>query len=173
MPLSLDDAFSRAGQLAMLGWAETYLYTSSTVSVFMEAAPGSAQTEMFVFKWARAGWAGKNVIKKGHLMDGVERYITSLREVTESPKALSPEVIKSRLRELKAMDDAALRAALQPLADALERESTRSGSPLKEEDFQDLLKDGGYVNTLSRQQMITELLRLFVRERLGKPQPAA
>ena len=29
--------------LAMLGWAETYLYGSASISVFMESAPGSGQ----------------------------------------------------------------------------------------------------------------------------------
>ena len=29
--------------LAMLGWAETYLYGSASISVFMESAPGSGK----------------------------------------------------------------------------------------------------------------------------------
>ena len=74
--------------LAMLGWAETYLYGSASVTVFIE--DGTGRTEAHFFKWAKAGWKGSNVVKPSHITAGLRRFTSGLRLVTESPRCPSP-----------------------------------------------------------------------------------
>ncbi|MFR3457624.1 MAG: hypothetical protein ACLTTU_04215 [Bilophila wadsworthia] len=49
------------GNLAMLGWAETYLYGSASISVFMESAPGSGKVDVSIF----AGEGGLEGLQRG------------------------------------------------------------------------------------------------------------
>lgn len=152
--------------LPMLGWAETFLYDSASVTVFMESAPGAKTTEMIAFKWAKAGWSGMNVVKQEHVVAGLKRFADSFKTVMESPKRPTPEALKARLNELKALDEAALRAQLAPLsAELLAKEAT--AKELREKDFQSVIKDKPYVESLNRNQLINELMKQFVRKQLG------
>lgn len=159
--------------LPMLGWAETFIYNSAAITVFLQSDANPAGVEVYVFKWLRAGWAGNNMVKKKHILEGVERFVLGLSTVLESPKAPTPQDIKKRLADLKGMDDNALRKALAGSAQDFERQSQDRKSPLSDDTFRTVLKDGNYAASLSREQMINELLRLFMRERLGKTLPSA
>lgn len=157
--------------LSMLGWAETFLYGSASVTVFMESAPGSNATNMYVFKWAKAGWSGMNVVKRSHIAEGVKRFAQSLKTVLESPKKPTPEAIKGHLASLKVMDDTALRAALAPLARQLATQSLTSPE-LNDKEFQKILANDAYADSLNRNQLINELMKLFMRKQLGLSVPA-
>ncbi len=157
--------------LSLVGWAETYLYGSSSVSVFLETVPGGGTTEMYIFKWAKAGWSGMNVVKPSHLRDGVDRFFGSLHTVLESPRRPSPQAVAACRAELEALDDAALRQRLKGLAEHLAARS-KEDSLLSQKDFQSVLSGGNYAASLTRRQMISELLKLYLRKQLGKPVPA-
>lgn len=162
---------TKGTNLSLVGWADTYLYGSSSVTVFLETAPGSKTTEMYIFKWAKAGWSGMNVIKPSHLRDGVDRFLGSLHTVLESPRSPSPEAIGAYKAELEASDDAALRERLKSFARDLTTRSQKD-SLLSQKDFQAVLGGQGYAASLTRRQMISELLKLYLRKQLGKPVPA-
>ena len=156
--------------LPMLGWAETFLYGSASVTIFLETAPGSETTSMFSFKWAKAGWSGMNVVKREHVIGGLKRYAEGFKTVLESPKRPTPEAIKAHLAQLKALDDATLRARLAPLAAQLNTKETEV-KDLREKSFQEVIKDGTYPASLNRNQLINELMKLFVRGQLGLAVP--
>lgn len=155
--------------LAMLGWAETYLYGSASVSVFMESAPGSGKTEVHLFKWAKAGWKGSNVVKPSHITAGLRRFTSGLRQVTESPRCPSPQDIAARFAAFKGMDEAALRAQLQPLSAHL---AAQDADPLDDKAFRAVLGDNAYAGTLKREDAIAELMKLYMRQALGMLPPA-
>lgn len=153
--------------LAMLGWAETYLYGSASVTVFLE--DGAGKTEAHFFKWAKAGWKGSNVVKPSHITAGLRRFTSGLRQVMESPRCPSPQDIAARFAEFKGMDEAALRARLQPFAAHL---AGQDGDPLDDKAFRAVLDSNAYAGTLQREDAIAELMKLEMRRTLGR-MPAA
>ena len=124
--------------LAMLGWAETYLYGSASISVFMESAPGSGKVDVSIFKWAKAGWKGSNVVKVSHITAGLKRF--------------------------KAMNDTELRAQLSSFGTHLAKQNA---DPLDEKAFRTVLDNGAYPGTLKRDDAIAELMKLYMRQQLG------
>lgn len=152
--------------LPMLGWAETYLYGSASVSVFMEAAPGAKKTDLYLFKWAKAGWSGMNVVKRSHIVAGLTRFTSGLRQVLESPKAPSTSALAARFKELRAMTDVQLQEQLAGFAGYLEGLGAKD-SIVSGKEFQSVLKNGVYPTTLGRNEAIAELMKLYVRQQLG------
>ena len=82
-----------------------------------------------------------------------------------------PAAIYERHHALASMDDAALRTAFEPHAAAL-ASSARNDSVLAGADFQAVLKDGAYAQQLGRADLISELMKLYMKERLGIRDPA-
>ena len=150
--------------LAMLGWAETYLYGSASVSIFMESAPGSNKVDAYLFKWARAGWKGSNVVKTSHIAAGLKRFTSGLRQVMESPRLPSAKAIASEASALKSLSQADLRARLNGFGSHL---AGQSADPLDEKAFRAVLDNGAYPGTLKREDAAAELLKLYMRQQLG------
>ncbi len=150
--------------LAMLGWAETYLYGSASVSVFMENAPGGDKVDMYLFKWAKAGWKGSNVVKVPHITAGLKRFTSGLRQVMESPKLPSTKAIAAKASELKGLSEADLRAKLDGLGSHLAK---LDADPLNEKAFRAVLDNGAYPGTLKREDAIAELMKLYMRQQMG------
>ena len=153
--------------LPFLGWAETYMYGSASVTVFFE---NGNKTEMFMFKWARAGWNGSNVIKPSHITEGLKRFTGGLKQVLESPKCPAPEAIASQFKTLSALSEKDLRARLTPFSAWVASQKT---SPLKDKEFRKVLDNNAYPGTMSKDNLIAELMKLFMREQLGLSTPPA
>lgn len=150
--------------LAMLGWAETYLYGSASVSIFMENAPGGDKVDMYFFKWAKAGWKGSNVVKVSHITAGLKRFTSGLRQVMESPKLPSTKAIAAKASELKGLSETDLRAKLDGLGSHLAKQNA---DPLDEKAFRAVLDNGAYPGTLKREDAIAELMKLYMRQQMG------
>lgn len=147
--------------LAMLGWAETHLYGSASVTVYLSGTNADS-TDIISFKWAKAGWAGSNVVKPSHIRAGLERFTSGLKQVLQSPRRPTVDAIKARMAELNGMDDAALRAALQPYVNQLHATNDKALSG----EFGKALEDPAYLNAFTRKQLIADLIKNFVREKV-------
>jgi len=149
--------------LKLVGWAETYMYDSVAVSLMYPNGEGSS---LAFFKWVKAGWSKMNMVKSRHIRSGGERFLASMRQVLDAQNLPEPEAIYARHKELADMDDVALREAFKPHAAALaaraEGDALLSGA-----DFQTVLQDGAYVRQLRREDLISELMKLYMKERLG------
>lgn len=66
-----------------LGWIKSYVYDSFSVSVYIEDE-NKTSVKCGSFKWLKAGWAGKDVIRKKHILKGLERFSSVFKEVLES-----------------------------------------------------------------------------------------
>jgi hypothetical protein len=151
--------------LKLVGWAETYMYDSANVSLMY---PGDSGGGLAFFKWVKAGWSNMNMVKSKHIRTGGERFLATMRQVLDAHKLPEPEAIYARHKELAAMDDAALRAAFEPHAAAL-ASAAHGDSLLSGADFQAVLKDGAYARQVGREELISELMKLYMKERLGMP----
>jgi hypothetical protein len=107
-----------------------------------------------------------NMVKSKHIRSGGERFLTSMRQVLDAQNLPAPEAIYARHMELTAMDDAALRMAFGPHAAALAN-GAHGDSLLSKADFQAVLQNGAYVQQLGREDLISELMKLYMKERLG------
>ena len=149
--------------LKLVGWAETYMYDSANVSLMYPNGEGGG---LAFFKWVKAGWSKMNMVKSSHIRSGGERFLSSMRQVLDAQNLPAPDAIYARHTELTAMDDATLRAAFGPHAAALAH-NAQGDSVLANSDFQAVLKDGAYAQQLGRQDLISELMKLYMKERLG------
>ena len=149
--------------LKLVGWAATYMYDSATVSLTYPSGEGGG---LALFKWVKAGWSNMNMVKSKHIRSGGERFLANMRQVLDAQNLPEPVAIYERHHALAGMEDAALRTAFEPHAAALAN-SARSDSVLSSADFQAVLKDGAYARQLERADLISELMKLYMKERLG------
>jgi hypothetical protein len=154
--------------IKLVGWAKTYMYDSASVNLMYPDGEGGG---LAFFKWVRAGWSKMNMVKSKHIRSGGERFLASMRQVLDTQGLPAPEAISARHAELAAMDDAALRTAFEPHAAALAN-AARGDSLLSQADFQSLLQAGAYARQLRREDLISELMKLYMKERLGMSTPA-
>lgn len=149
----------------MMGWAETYIYGSASVSVFMETEPGSSETQVQIFKWAKAGWSGINAVKPSHISYGIQRFIKGLEKVVATPGAPTPQALAAYSKKLGTMSDAELQTRLNAFGVWLAAPPLKNPL-LSEKDFQQVLRDGKYAFTLGRNDTRAELMKLYVRRQL-------
>ncbi len=148
--------------LKLVGWADTYMYGSANVSVMYENGDESG---LAFFKWVKAGWSNINMVKTKHITAGGRRFLAGMRQVLESPSLPKPEEIRACYNRLEAMNDAQLREALTPYAASLAGKA--NDGVLSGGDFQAVLQDGRYPAQLGREDLISELMKLYMKERLG------
>ena len=150
--------------LSLAKWAETYMYSAATVTVLYP--DGERRTTMALFKYLKAGWKGMNMVKPEHIAAGTRRFVQGFRQVIESPSLPPAESIAAKALELRAMDMPALQKAFAPQARALQACALQS--PMNEA-CQELLRESKYSESLNKDELVAELLKLYMRKQLGKP----
>ncbi len=151
--------------LPMVGWAETYIYGAATVNIWVEPENGKAY--LYSYKWLKAGWSGMNMVKTSHISAGVTRYLDGLSQVLGSARRPSPAELATAAARYAAMSDDEQITALGAFSRDLEKLATASG--LTGGDFTKVLKNGAYARSLSREDREAELVKLFVKQKLGLP----
>ncbi len=154
-----------------IGWAETYMYASCSILVLYEDAPGSNSTGYSMFKWLDAGWASMNMVKQSHIKDGAERSFAGLKSFMGSPRRPSPREIETYAASLRALDLPALQQRFAPYS-AKVSEAAATNKVLQSDDFQKVIKDGGYGKSLTKEEIIAAMVVNFIKGKLGKPQLA-
>ena len=153
--------------LPMVGWAETHIYSTATITLWVEPEPGASY--VYVLKWLKAGWNGMNVVKTSHINTGITRYLSGMEKVLGSAKRPSVKELTARAAELASMSDADQIAALDGYSRELEQLAKKHS--VTGGDFDKVLKDGSYGSHLTREERESELIKLFVKAKLGMPVP--
>ncbi len=168
-----DFVYSGApGTLASgIGWADTFMYGSCSILVLYEDAPGGKNTVYSMFKWLNAGWASMNMVKHSHIKSGAERSFNGLKAFLLSSKRPSADEVVAYVESLRALDLAALRQRFAPYS-AKVSESAATSEVLRTADFQKVIKDNGYGNSLTKEEIIAAMTVNFIKGKLGKPQLA-
>jgi len=149
----------------LIGWADTYMYDSASVQVFMEDGPN--QTSFMLFKWLRAGWMGANVVMKDHINEGATRYANAFKKIVESDKLPDADELALRVRELSTMSDAELERKIAAYAVAIENIAKTSPAMSKSE-FQKVVEGGKYAKIMNREERLSAILVEYLKSRLGK-----
>lgn len=157
---------AKGSTLPMVGWAETYVYDSATVNIWVETG---GEMTLYAYKWLKAGWSNMNVVNSGHISAGLDRYMIGLSQVLTAAKRPSVDSIAAKVKSLRAMSDEQLTEALKPYSEqiaALATQNKVSGG-----DFAKVLDNGAYAASMHRDDRIAELLKLYMKEQLGIPLP--
>jgi hypothetical protein len=157
---------AKGSTLPMVGWAETHIYSAATVSIWVDAAGGLT---VYTFKWLKAGWSGLNMVNTSHISTGISRYLSGLTQVLGSDRRPAVAAIAARVKELQAMSDDELAAALAPYSEKLAR--LAKAQRLDGADFAKALQNGGYARRMSRENRIAELLKSYIKDQLGMTTP--
>ncbi len=147
--------------LKMVGWADSFIYDSITVNVFLEQTPG--QTKVALFKWVNAGWKGMNMVKNKHVLAGCKSMGKMLKEVFGTASMPSADAIAAKAAEVNALSDQDLRARLTPFAGFLERQAAGNDT-LDRDEFRAIIEGGKYLDILNREQMAAELIKDYIRK---------
>ncbi len=154
-----------------LGWVKSYLYDSYSVTVTMEDKKnGKTGFRCGVFKWIRAGWAGKNIVRKAHMKKGMADYAGEVRNLMqlESRKGFpAPDELSQVCHTFKNLPTEEMKKKVECLVQSLRSKCAGESSCPK------TLPGGsdvaGYVNTMSRTEMSSALIVDYVKILMGKP----
>lgn len=151
-----------------IGWAETYIYSSAAISIFYEDEPGGKDTGYALYRWMNAGWSGMNMVKQSHIIAGAVRSFTGLKTFLEAPERPTPAAIEAFMAELNRQDLPALQARFAPYSAKVE-EAAATVEALKTEDFQKVIRDGGYGKSMTKDEIIAAFAVNYIKEKMGKP----
>lgn len=150
-----------------IGWMDTYLYEAFSVSVFVENPDGS--TTNTVYKWLRAGWAGMNVVRAKHILEGCHRFARAFGEVIESDLLPAARTIADKARELMALSEQEMNSRIDRYARHVEA-LFKDHPDLSSRSFAKILKDGGYARVLNTREIrVSTLLLEYLKARLQTP----
>jgi len=150
-----------------LGWASSYVYRSFSISVYYEKEPGKAGLSYGIFKWLRAGWAGMNMVKKEHMIKGIQRFARDFKFVIENPELPSPEVLSRTFSDIQALPIEELRKEAGKYIKKVVKEYG-SGDMLSRSEFSELINGSDYLNKMKKEELVSILVLRYMKKTLGK-----
>ena len=147
-----------------LGWVDSYMYNAHSVLVFVSDTKAGV-VHVGSFKWLNAGWAGVNMVKQSHIINGIKRFASDFKAVLESPRLPQAQELASMYRDLNDDSPESLRALVAPYLDAIIRGGEASGLSGS---FRKLLASGDYLRNMSREEMVKVVVKEYLKERLGR-----
>ncbi len=115
-----------------LGWANTYMYDSSGITVYYQPDPQKPLVTCSVVSWVNAGWAGLNMVKPRHIHRGLVRVATAFKTIMEDPRLPDPKVLAETFAHSDQLSTATLKAYARDYFDHLEQRLSASESLQKE-----------------------------------------
>lgn len=148
-----------------LSWVESFIYSADSLIVYIpDSSTGTVKVGLF--KWLNAGWKGLNMVNSDHILEGIERFAHSFKEVFEKQDLPDAETLAKRYRTLLTTQDEQLRNSIQPfIAQMLSsKEANSCTSEIKKK-----LESGEYLNQMSTQEMA----RIIMLDEITSPQQSA
>ncbi len=135
-----------------LGWADSYMYNSSSIVVYYQTKGTDPKVKFGSFKWLKAGWAGINLAQPFHLRDGIKRLALSFKEILESPALGDVPKVARMFDQIEKLSMDELRIKSRIYFDQL---AQRYGddNKLNRKWFAALFKDDSYIANMRREEM--------------------
>jgi hypothetical protein len=150
-----------------LGWVNSYMYDSYTISIFIERSDSGPLVHCGIFKWLRAGWADMNMVQNQHIYRGLQRYTDNVKEILEYPSLPEPDKMAEIFSLIKTFSADELRDKVKNYISVLSqkyREDASSGGKL----IAETIKDSSYLSQLSQYQMQSVLAVEYIKFLMGK-----
>jgi hypothetical protein len=144
-----------------LGWVKSYLYDSFSVSVFVEDNKGGNLLRCGVFKWIRAGWAGKNIVRKSQIKKGMERYATEFKNLMGKKNLLSPDELVDMCNSFKSLSTDEMKKRVERLIQSMHAKCINGPTCPRVIESGEAL--GQYVNKMSRAELSSTLIVDYIK----------
>ena len=148
-----------------LGWVNSYMYDSYTISIFIER--GGSLVHCGIFKWLRAGWADMNMVQNQHIYRGLQRYTNTVKAILECSSLPEPDKMAEIFSMIKTFSADELRDKVKNYITLLSQkysDDDGSGGKL----IAETIKDSSYLSQLSQYQMQSVLDVEYIKFLLGK-----
>ncbi|MBN2417791.1 MAG: hypothetical protein JXL81_00260, partial [Deltaproteobacteria bacterium] len=135
------------------GWADTYMYGSSSITIYYGLSVDPGKVKCAVFKWLSAGWMGMNFVKPAHIRKGMERFARDFCKVIESSALTDTQSVAQTYRQIHnlSLDELRARTAAYYNQKNINRFQLENSQYKKW--ISKLFKEGKYINRLNRQEM--------------------
>lgn len=145
-----------------LGWAESYIYDSTSIYIYFSPEHGANTTRVAMLKWVYAGWAGMNMAGREDIAKGLQAYKDIVTRVLTQASLPPSAEIAAKYQEIRSLPDEAKREELAFLNSNLE-ESAKTEERLQAEEFQPLVGNGTYLQSLTGEELECEAVRRYIR----------
>ncbi|MGD8368553.1 MAG: hypothetical protein PVG78_13010 [Desulfobacterales bacterium] len=154
---------SRAG----LGWVDSYMYDSFSVTAYVEIGEDSPRIRCGIFKWIRAGWAGINVVQTRHIYRGLVRFADAFKTIVEAPQLTDTEALVQRFHGIQRLPEETLRKKTAAYYRRLQ-DLYGDDSPLLRDWFKSAFGENGHLAQMSRREMEAVVSIETLKYLLGK-----
>ncbi len=155
-----------------LGWVKSRIYKFFSVCCYIEDDLQPGVVKVGVFQWLNAGWAGINIVDASHIQKGMERYAVQFKGMMESEQMPEPTTLEQIYTDLEQTDEVILREKASEVSRFIQMKAQEDPA-LKGKDAVKSFDYRIYVAGMNKAQLISMLMREFVKMRLGKETPLA
>lgn len=153
-----------------LGWVKPKISRYYSVCCFIEDQAGSGNVKIGVFQWLGAGWIGMNVVDSHHIRRGLVRFADQFKSVIECAQMPDAAALEQVCRRLEKTDDAILREKAKDVTRHI-REKAEQDDALRDKPAIQKLDAAAYVAGMRKDQLVTLLMREYLKFCLGKETP--
>lgn len=152
---------------AGLGWVKSRIYQFLSVCIYIEDTARPGVVKMGVFQWLGAGWAGFNMVDTHHIRKGLERYAVQFKAMMTAEEMPSPQALEALYDVLHQSDEGLLRTTAYDVTRHI-LGLAQQGTSARERRTADDVDPRIYVDGLDREELVTVIMREYVKHRLGK-----
>ena len=153
-----------------LGWVKSRIYNFFSVCCYAEDEARPGIVRVGAFQWLGAGWAGLNVVDAHHIRRGLQRYADQFKSMMESRCMPDPADLERVYAALEDTDEALLRQKAMDVTRHLLQQA-RQDEALGKKKLIQSLDANDYVSLMDKGQLVSGLMREYVKYCLGKPTP--
>ena len=150
------------------GWADTYMYGSSSITVYYELGADPGEVKCAVFKWLSAGWMGLNFVKPSHIRKGMERFAKDFRKIVESPALADTGSIAQVYQKIRALSLDELKAETAAYYNQKNINRFQLENSQYKKFVAKLFKEGKYIKNLNRQEMEAFVSIEYLKYKIGR-----
>jgi len=163
---SQEQGIDKAG----LGWVKSKIYNYLSVCFFIGDDAHPDRVNVGAFQWLKAGWIGLNMVNSHHIRKGMERYAYQFKAMMEAPQLPQPAALEKVYDTLAQTDIALLRQKTLDVTRYILAKARQDSDLSKKEAIQ-TLDEKAYVAGLDKGQLITTMMREYIKFCLGKETP--
>ncbi|MFZ1983236.1 MAG: hypothetical protein WAU91_02415 [Desulfatitalea sp.] len=158
-----EEGLDKAG----LGWVKSKIYDFFSVCCYVSDDTRPGIVRVGAFQWIGAGWAGLNVVDTHHIRNGLRRYADQFKAMMESRRMPDPAALERICVALEKTDEAVLRQKNLDVTRHLLQKARQDASLGKKEAIK-AMDDEAYVAQMDKRQLVSALMREYVKFCLGK-----
>ncbi|MDA8137138.1 MAG: hypothetical protein M0036_00685 [Desulfobacteraceae bacterium] len=161
-----DQGLNKTG----LGWVKPKIFRYYSICCFLEDETGANKSKIGVFQWLAAGWIGMNVVDTHHIRRGLQRFADQFKGMVESERMPDPATLERVCKSLVETDESLLREKAVDVTRYI-RKKAEQDEALRNKPAIQSLDETNYVAQMGKPQLVTVLMREFMKYCLGKETP--